>query len=96
MFSAIHFHFQGIIPRFFLGVLLGYLYYWSRSLWLPILAHFTHNALVIVTWFISSRDNKAEFLTADTTIDINIIIFSIIAVTFLLYLLHNVLNVDRD
>lgn len=48
IFSALHFQFYGFIPRFLLGVYLGYLFYWSRSLWLPILAHVLHNALSIL------------------------------------------------
>ena len=48
IFSALHFQFYGFIPRLLLGVYLGYLFYWSRSLWLPILAHVLHNALSIM------------------------------------------------
>ena len=51
IFSALHFQFYGFIPRFLLGVYLGYLFYWSRSLWLPILAHVLHNALTILVDF---------------------------------------------
>lgn len=51
IFSTIHLQFAGFIPRFFLGAYLGYLFYWSRSLWLPILAHFLHNALTIMVTF---------------------------------------------
>ena len=51
IFSVLHFQFYGFIPRFMLGVYLGYLFYWSRSLWLPILAHILHNALSILIDF---------------------------------------------
>ena len=51
IFSALHFQFYGFIPRFMLGVYLGYLFYWSRSLWLPILAHVLHNALSLLVDF---------------------------------------------
>ena len=51
IFSVLHFQFYGFIPRFALGVYLGYLFYWSRSLWLPILAHVLHNALSILVDF---------------------------------------------
>ena len=51
IFSALHFQFDGFIPRFVLGVYLGYLFYWSRSLWLPILAHVLHNALSLMVDF---------------------------------------------
>jgi len=48
IFSALHFQFYGFIPRFVLGVYLGYLFFWSRSLWLPILAHVLHNMLTLL------------------------------------------------
>lgn len=51
IFSIIHFQFSGFIPRLLLGAYLGYLFYWSRSLWLPVLAHFLHNALTLLVDF---------------------------------------------
>lgn len=51
IFSIIHFEFNGFFPRLLLGAYLGYLFYWSRSLWLPILAHFLHNALSVIIDF---------------------------------------------
>jgi membrane protease YdiL (CAAX protease family) len=57
IFSALHFQFYGFIPRFLLGLYLGYLFYWSRSLWLPILAHVLHNALsILVDFTLQGRD----------------------------------------
>ena len=52
LFSALHMQFFGFLPRFALGVLLGFLYVWSGSLWVPITAHFINNAMaVILTWY---------------------------------------------
>ncbi|MDR1757738.1 MAG: CPBP family intramembrane metalloprotease [Bacteroidales bacterium] len=51
IFSAIHLQFAGFIPRFLLGVYLGYLYRWGGSLWLPVFAHFLHNAFSLGLWF---------------------------------------------
>jgi len=48
LFSAIHLQFLGFFPRFLIGGLLGYLFYWSGSIWLPILAHFVNNATAVV------------------------------------------------
>ncbi|MDR2980175.1 MAG: CPBP family intramembrane metalloprotease [Bacteroidales bacterium] len=55
IFSVIHFQFYGFIPRFLLGAYLGYLLLWSRSLWLPILAHLLHNALSIIFDFLAKK-----------------------------------------
>lgn len=55
IFSAIHLQITGFIPRMLLGAYLGYLAYWSGSLWLPILAHFMHNSLSVTADYIFMR-----------------------------------------
>lgn len=47
-FSFFHFQFYGFLPRFFLGVLLGAIYWFSGSLWTAILAHFLYDGVIIV------------------------------------------------
>ena len=48
LFSALHFQFQGFLPRMFLGIVLGALYWYSGSLWTSILAHFVNNGVQVV------------------------------------------------
>jgi uncharacterized protein len=48
IFSTIHFQFLGFIPRFILGLIFGYLFFWGRSLWLPIISHFINNAFPVI------------------------------------------------
>lgn len=48
LFSALHFQFQGFLPRMFLGVVLGALYWFSGSLWTSIVAHFITNAVQVL------------------------------------------------
>ena len=55
IFSAIHFQISGFVPRMLIGAYLGYLCYWSGSLWLPILAHFMHNTMSLTSDFIFLR-----------------------------------------
>jgi membrane protease YdiL (CAAX protease family) len=55
VFSALHMQLEGFIPRFLLGALFGYLLYWSGSLWLPIAAHFTNNAVTVCAYFYAAR-----------------------------------------
>ena len=52
IFSAIHLQFSGFFARLLLGAYLGYLFVWSGSLWLPILAHLLHNTLSIVFQYV--------------------------------------------
>jgi len=52
IFSAIHFQFYGFVPRMLLGAWFGYLLVWTRSLWVPIVAHTLNNAsAVLVEYF---------------------------------------------
>ncbi len=67
IFSAIHMQFVGFLPRMILGAGLGYLFYWSRSLWLPILVHFLFNSLQVVAYYFLGE--KAEQFSPDQAID---------------------------
>ena len=51
VFSVLHLQFYGFLPRLALGVILGYLFLYSRNLWVPVIAHFFNNATVIVTTY---------------------------------------------
>ena len=51
-FALLHFQFLSVLPRFVLGMILGYLFVWTRSLWMPILAHFINNALAVLYYYL--------------------------------------------
>ncbi|MDR2627342.1 MAG: CPBP family intramembrane metalloprotease [Dysgonamonadaceae bacterium] len=54
LFSAIHLQFYGFVPRMLLGALTGYLLLWTKSLWIPVTAHFVNNATgVLAAYFFS-------------------------------------------
>lgn len=53
LFSMMHMQFEGFIPRFLLGAILGYLFSWSRSLWLPIIAHFFFNGVQVLLKYLA-------------------------------------------
>lgn len=69
IFSAAHFSFYGFLFRFFLAIILGWLYHYSGKLWLSILAHFINNAVVITVYYIYIRQGKpvSEVMGEDTT-----------------------------
>ena len=56
IFSGFHLQLEGFFPRLLLGALLGYLFYWSKSLWIPIIVHFVNNALQIVAMHFFEKD----------------------------------------
>jgi hypothetical protein len=57
IFSSLHFQFFGLIPRFILGLVFGYLYFWSGTLWLPMIAHFINNAVPVIGEYLKGTEN---------------------------------------
>lgn len=53
LFSLFHFQFEGFLPRMLLGALLGYLFFWTRNLWIPIIAHFFFNGMQVVGQYLA-------------------------------------------
>ena len=56
IFSAIHLQFEGFLPRFVLGVVLGYLYYWTGNLWVTMIAHAFNNGIQIILLYVMKVD----------------------------------------
>jgi membrane protease YdiL (CAAX protease family) len=52
VFSAIHMQFYGFVPRMLMGALFGYMFVWTGSLWVPVVMHFTNNAIAVVTYYV--------------------------------------------
>jgi uncharacterized protein len=55
LFSAFHLQFYGFFGRLFLGLLLGYLFVWSGSLYVPVIVHFLNNAIAVILSFMNQR-----------------------------------------
>jgi hypothetical protein len=78
LFSAIHLQFYGFLPRFILGLSFGYLFFWGRNLWLPILAHFVNNVFLVVLSFIygwSELNEKRNYASEDIMTPIIAVLF---------------------
>lgn len=87
VFSALHLQFAGFLPRFFLGAVLGYLMYWSGSLWLPMIAHFIHNGAQVSMVYAAAQQGENLDVNETTPLPwfaqvIAILIFVIIAYWF--------------
>ena len=64
VFSFIHFQFFGFLPRFFIGAFLGYLFYWSGSVWYSVVAHFANNGLAVLVYYLKQHE-MINFTTDD-------------------------------
>lgn len=89
LFSAIHFHFEGIIPRFVLGVLLGYIFYWGKNLWLPIFAHFVNNAQAVIFYYpLFEVENSLYSISSEEKVMPMLAVLSLISAVGVLYIFY--------
>jgi uncharacterized protein len=92
IFGVFHLQFYGLIPRVLMGTLFGYLLYWSGSLWLPIMAHFTNNALAVIVDFLSRKKQLNFDMDTIGTEDnaLLLVLSSIIIVCALIYTFYKI------
>lgn len=97
IFSAVHFQFYGFIPRLMLGAYFGYLLVWSRSLWLPVIAHAANNIMYVVWHWVYSRRGLAETPADTIGADGNwtIVVLSALATGVVVLLIYR-FNMRRD
>ena len=68
IFGAVHFQFYGLLPRMFLGAIFGYLYYWSGSLLLPMLAHFINNSFGLSMYYLHQQGITEQDVSEATSL----------------------------
>lgn len=96
VFSAFHTDFYGFFPRFILGLMLGYMFWMSGSIWASIIMHFTNNATIVMLYFL----NKKEVINIDvesvgSTNNAFFIILSLV-VTVAIFIVCNRLKCKND
>ncbi len=64
IFSITHLQFYGLVPRFLLGVLFGYLYWWTRDLIFPMAAHLFNNAFTLLLLFLHQQGSIEQDLNS--------------------------------
>ena len=55
VFSLFHLQFFAVVPRIVLGAALGYSFYWSKSIWVPIFFHFINNASIVLASYLYQK-----------------------------------------
>ena len=92
LFSAFHMDFFGFFPRFILGLMLGYMFWMSGSIFPSMLMHFVNNATIVMLYYLNTRG----FIDVDvesfgSTDNVLVIILSLIT-TVAIFIVCNRLN----
>lgn len=88
LFSAFHGQIYGFLPRFALGVVLGYLFVYSGSIWPAIAAHFFNNALSVCISHFKLDEQTASIFSESYHFDAIWIIFSIVLTVLIIMAIY--------
>lgn len=85
IFSLMHMQFYGFLPRVVLGAVLGYLFVYSKNLWMPIFVHFLNNALVVTFNFLFRENSVYQYLE-NLPISLAFFVAGLVSLGLLIYL----------
>jgi membrane protease YdiL (CAAX protease family) len=88
IFSGFHLQVQGFLPKLIIGLVLGYAYYLTKSIWYPMVLHFVNNGLQVVMLFVAGDHLE----TAQKTEEKPEIVLLIMVVVFSCFLCHLLIN----
>ncbi len=91
-FALLHFQFLSLLPRIVQGILLGYLFLWTKSLWYPIIAHFINNAVAVVFYHYYFQEKVNDSMETMGTPDgfAWAALYSLVAVGLIFYLIRKI------
>lgn len=91
IFSAFHFQVVGFIPKMMIGLVLGYAFFYSGSLILPMVIHALNNILATVSFYFSGDNFNTESMPTEN-IPLSAVIFSTILFGWLMYFIISLSN----
>ncbi|MEA5458822.1 CPBP family intramembrane glutamic endopeptidase [Arcicella sp. LKC2W] len=96
-FSFIHFQFFGFVPRMLLGALFGYLYFWTKSLWIPMFAHIVNNGFTLIMAYLSDMKMVDMDIEDTKSVPLSMALGSLVVTILLLrwFWMNRVSDVDK-
>ncbi len=94
IFSAIHLSYYGFIVRFGLGVILGLVFYYSKSLWLSVLIHFLFNGIQVTVLYVMSLNGVKQPKDIEQNFPIWMGIFALLLLTYLFTMLKKTSEIE--
>lgn len=97
LFSALHIQFFGFLPRMFLGILFGYIFIWSGSLWIPIVLHFIFNGITVVAVYLYHKGLiQTDVDSFGVTDNALLILSSFFLIALLLYAIYRMGRIKSE
>lgn len=86
-FALMHFEFYNTLAIFFMGLVLGYIFYFTQSIWASIVAHFINNFTQVLLKYLYSSGALANDVTTQESLPLYETLTAGILATVLLWLL---------
>jgi len=78
LFSVIHLQYHAVVPRFFLGAFIGYVYVYSGSLRTSIYLHFFYNTSLVVLSYLIHHEFVSKYWESFGAVSISAVIVTVI------------------
>jgi len=85
LFSAIHMSYYGFLPRLGLGLIIGYVFHFSKNLWLSVITHFLYNAFGVTEIYSVSKTGELNADAISDTLPLYYGIFAFAALFAIFY-----------
>jgi len=85
IFSFIHFQIYSFLPRFFLSLLLGFIFYYTSDIRISIICHFFNNLMSVAVMYIGNYCSKIKYYFEDYNFNIVQGIISLVVVGMIYY-----------
>jgi len=95
IFSAFHFSYFGFLSRMMLGIILGFIYEYTKTIWLPILLHFINNGIAIIALYNVHGDQQKMNQVMDENLPLYWGVIAFALVTYFLSRLKKETNYER-
>jgi membrane protease YdiL (CAAX protease family) len=83
LFSAFHFSYFGFLSRMSLGIVLGLIYNYTKTIWLPILMHFVNNAIGVSALYAVRNNPKKIDQVMDSNLTFYWVFIGLVALVIL-------------
>lgn len=92
IFAGVHLNIMQIVPMMFLALVLGYICYYTKSIWPSIVLHFLNNSTAVVVNYLEDKSELAKQLADDQyspSIVLTIASFALVGLFFYRLIHHN-------
>jgi membrane protease YdiL (CAAX protease family) len=96
LFSAFHFSYFGFLSRMSLGIVLGLIYYYTKTIWLPILMHFINNAIGVSALYFVRNNPKQIDKVLDSNLGYYWLILGLLMLVLLFKQLKATITIDQN